>query len=205
MNITQENQYINCGNYFEVKIAYKDIFYTAYISPEDYQKVSSRHWRVSHKKNKVYAVSGSRTKNNVVYMHNFILDYTYVDGYEVDHINGNSLDNRRENLQIVSRQENIDNTRVRIDNQIGIRGISCDKRSKRYVCDFYNHGVRVYFKPFETLPEAVYCRLYVELICGIGTALSNPLTEQYVSQLSQEQKEEIERYAYNKYCESNGI
>ena len=39
MNITQENEYINCGSYYEMKIAYKDIFYTALISAEDYPKV----------------------------------------------------------------------------------------------------------------------------------------------------------------------
>ena len=205
MNITQDNIFINCGSYYEVKIAYKDMFYTALISPEDYPKVSSRHWRTSHKKNKVYAVSGSRAKNNVVYMHNFILDYTYVEGYEVDHYNGNSLDNRRENLEIVSRQENIDNTRVRCDNEIGIRGISYDERKNNYKCDFVNHGVRVYFKHFDTLAEAAYCRMTVELLCGIGTALDNPLAQECISQLSEYDKEEIRKYALNRYCECNGM
>jgi hypothetical protein len=205
MNITQENEYVYCGSYYEMKIAYKDIFYTAYISTEDYPKVRTRHWRTSHKKNKVYVVSGSITKNNVVYLHNFILDYVPIEGYEVDHYNGNSLDNRRENLSIVSRQENIDNARVRCDNQLGIRGISYDKRKNNYKCDFTNHGSRVYFKHFNTLAEAAYCRMIVEGICGIDVAFNNPLVQECISQLSEDDKEEISQYAINKYCESNGL
>ena len=205
MNITQENEYISCGSYYKMKIAYKDTFYTALISAEDYPKVSTRHWRTSHKKNKVYVISGSVTNNNVVYLHNFILDYVSVKGYEVDHCNGNSLDNRRENLYIVTRQENIDNTRVRCDNQIGIRGISYDERKNNYKCDFINHGVRVYFKHFNTLAEAVYCRLIVELVCGIEIADNNPLVQECISQLSEYDKEEIRKYAISRYCDCNGI
>ena len=148
---TIDNIFINCGNYYEIKIAYKDIFYTTYISPEDYPKVSSVHWRTSHKRNNKVYIIGNVEKCKPVYLHNFILDYIPANGYEVDHLNGNSLDNRRENLQIVSRQENIDNTKVHMDNQIGIRGISYDENNNRYVCDFSNHGVRVYFRNFETL------------------------------------------------------
>jgi hypothetical protein len=115
------------------------------------------------------------------------------------------LDNRRENLAIVTRQENIDNTRVRCDSQIGIRGISYDAQKNNYVCDFTNHGVRVYFKNFDTLAEAVYCRMIVELICGIGIALENPLAQECISQLSEDDKEEIQKYAISRYCDCNGI
>ena len=207
MRPAKENVYICCGDYYELKIGYKDMFYTAYISAIDYPKVSSRSWRTSHKKNKVYVISGNTHTKDTVYLHNFVMNFVYSEnyGYEVDHINGNSLDNRRENLRIFSRQENIENTRVRSDNQIGIRGISYNKSNNKYKCDFSNRGVRIYFRDFDTLAEAVYCRYFIELFCSIDIASDNPMVEQYISQLSEDQKHQIEKYAINKYFECNGM
>lgn len=45
----------------------------------------------------------------------------------VDHINGNTLDNRRENLRLCSNQQNQWNSRRRSDNTTGFKGV-CDSR-----------------------------------------------------------------------------
>ena len=42
----KRNEYICCGDYYELKILYKkDTWYTFYIDTEDYEKVSARRWR----------------------------------------------------------------------------------------------------------------------------------------------------------------
>lgn len=197
MNIKEQNKYTELDDCYLLKIAYKDIWYKSYISKEDYEKVRTRHWRASHKKQKVYLVSGSKWKDNVVYLHNFVLNYTYVPGYEVDHWDGNSLNNRRENLHVVTRQANIDNMRVRIDNEIGIRGISYDSNKKLYTCDFYYHGNRYYFKQWKTIQEAVYCRKFAEEYFGQSTLIRNPLAKQYLT-LNDTQAEEIKEYVHQK-------
>lgn len=197
MNIKEQNKYTELKDCYMLEIAYKDKWYKAYISKEDFDKVKERHWRASHKKNKVYLVSGSKWKDNVVYMHNYILSYTYQPGYEVDHEDGNSLNNRRENLRIVTRQQNIDNTKVRIDSKIGIRGISQDKRNKRYIVDFYYHKERWHFQPWKTIEEAVYCRKFAEEYFGITTLSKNPLAKQYLT-LSNEKANEIKKYVHSK-------
>lgn len=196
MNIKEPNKYTELEDCYLLEVQYKDIWYKSYIDKEDYEKIKTRHWRASHKKRKVYLVSGSKAKNNVVYIHNFLLDYVYHPGFEVDHTDGNSLNNRKNNLRIISRQANIDNTKVRCDNQIGIRGITQNKKSKLFVCDFYYHKKRFYFKNWKTIEEAIYCRKYAEEYFGIEILSKNPLTKQYLT-LSNFEAQEIKEYVHN--------
>ena len=193
----EDNIFLKHSDFYLIKVQYKNIWYDSYIDLDDYEKVSNRHWRVSHKRNKVYLVSGSKTKGNVQYLHNFLMNYTPNSGYEIDHLDGNSLNNRKSNLKLVSRQENIDNTKVRIDNKIGIRGVSQNSKNKMYKCDFVYHGQRYYFKDWKTLEEAVYCRKYAEEFFKKDTLIRNPLAQQFFT-LSEEQALEIKKYVYNK-------
>lgn len=58
-----------------------------------------------------------------VYLHRLLLDAPA--GVDVDHINGDPLDNRRANLRLASRGENNQNQhRLRSDNGSGFRGVS---------------------------------------------------------------------------------
>ena len=184
----EDNIYIELNDCFLIKVQYKKEWINAYISKEDYLKVKTKHWRASHKKNKIYLVSGSKTKG-VVYLHNFILNYKYVDGYEVDHIDCNSLNNRRENLRIVTRQENIENVSVRIDNKIGVRGV-CRYKHK-YQVDFRYRKKRYYFPYWNTIEEAVYCRWIAESYFGLHIIDNNPIAQQYLSDIDDINKEKI--------------
>lgn len=168
-----------------------------YVDAEDYDVVSQFVWRVVKKRQKYYAITGSFKKNTAIYLHDLVIGDDK-NGLEVDHIDGNSLNNRKNNLRLVTRQENIDNQiATRIDNQIGIRGVVYNKAGKTYKVDFYHHDKRYYTKEWETIEEAVWCRYCFEDYFGLNAIKSNPLAEQYYT-LNNIQKEEIKQYVLNK-------
>lgn len=53
-------------------------------------------------------------------------------GYQVDHINHETLDNRRENLRICTRSQNQHNKRINRNNRSGYKGVSWVAKSKNW-------------------------------------------------------------------------
>lgn len=89
-------------------------------------------WCVVKKRNGIYfqkRLSG----NNLIELHRFIMKPK--KGEYVDHINGNTLDNRRENLRICTNSANLRNGRKRTNNTSGHTGIWLDKRSGKWVAE----------------------------------------------------------------------
>ena len=51
---------------------------------------------------------------------------------EVDHVDGNKSNNQSENLRWATRSQNIANTNMPANNKSGIKGVSWDKKAKKY-------------------------------------------------------------------------
>jgi hypothetical protein len=142
------------------------------IDAEDHERISAIKW-ISHKNlRNTYArgVITRKPKQKMVYLHRFLMNPP--DGYMVDHINGNGLDNRRCNLRIVTRSQNFWNARVSIGTKSGFKGVEPDgdKFRARLQCnkkrfDFglhdtaieaalaYNRGALEHFGEFARLNE----------------------------------------------------
>ena len=147
------------------------------------------------KERKIYIITGSYSKGTMIYMHAMILDQEIPNGFEIDHYDGNSLNNKKENLRIAPRIASIQNSNVKSDNKIGIRGVSYDKRSGMFKVDFSFNKIRFYFIDFETIAEAVCCRNAVENYFGLHIVDRNPKAIEYLSSLDNNTIEQITQYA----------
>jgi hypothetical protein len=96
----------------------------AIIDAADAGAVGQFNWRVqSAGENHKYA-GRSEMQNGqrrFVLMHRFICNPD--DSQYVDHINGNSLDNRRQNLRVCTQSENLCNRAKQSNNRSGYKGV----------------------------------------------------------------------------------
>lgn len=90
-----------------------------------------------------------------ILMHRLIMNFP--KGMEIDHINGNGLDNRRCNLRICTRTENGSHRRLSSLNTSGYHGVSyCknEKRKKRWISVIRYGGRKHTLGRFYTKDEA---------------------------------------------------
>ena len=79
-------------------------------------------------------------------------------GLETDHINRNTLDNRKINLRTVSSQQNKFNTNIRIDNTSGYKGVTWDKQTNKWMSQIGIDGKNIKLGRYFHLKEAIDAR-----------------------------------------------
>lgn len=138
--------------------------YVSIIDDEDFDLTESK-WRahVDRECRGIYAVREIQDKNkqsgrSTLRLHRVILERKMgrelLKGEEVDHINTNSLDNRRSNLRVVTRSQNLQNTPKRRDNTSGYKGVSWHKQSKKWHAVIHLNGKCISLKFHDTAEEA---------------------------------------------------
>ncbi len=73
---------------------------------------------------------------------------------EVDHINNNKLDNRRENLRAATRSQNNMN-RISMNNMSGYKGVSWHKKKQKWFARIYVDQQQIHLGYFNT-PKAAH-------------------------------------------------
>lgn len=99
------------------------------LDDEDVQRVTGLKWYVDRKAGskgqhyfrRCYVVT--KGKQSTISLHRFIMGCTLGDGKVVDHINHNTLDCRKANLRICSREENVRNQKVTKRSPFGYKGV----------------------------------------------------------------------------------
>lgn len=106
---------------------------------------------------------GGRNNKEIVYMHRYIC--MAPEGYEVDHINGNKLDNRIKNLRIVKPAQNHFNRAKQSNNKTGFKGVCWDKSRSKYIASIQANGKQKNLGRFDSPIDAAkaYNKAAVEL------------------------------------------
>jgi hypothetical protein len=98
----------------------------ALVDDEDFEFLMQWKWFVSKKKNQFVAEGNAGTPKKRIKMHRFILGI-YDPSKKVDHINGDTLDNRRLNIRICTHAENSRNRGLAKNNTSGFKGVNWSK------------------------------------------------------------------------------
>lgn len=107
----------------------------ALVDDEDFERINANKWCVSIHHSGYYAHRFSKTSKKIVYMHREILNAGA--GSTTDHINGNTLDNRRANLRLCTNSQNLGNRGKPSNNKSGYKGVSWhtkERKWKAFIC-----------------------------------------------------------------------
>ena len=85
------------------------------------------------------------------------------DKWCIDHINGNTLDNRKNNLRICTNRENTSNrTKLGTNNTSGILGVRFDNRRNKWYADIQYKGKCIFLGYFNIKEDAIKARIDAE-------------------------------------------
>lgn len=127
--------------------------FSAVIDAADYDRVSKSIWSVSRAKWTNYACRAVKRggKNVMIQMHREIMEPK--EGQQVDHINHNGLDNRRQNLRLCSNCQNSRNTRSRPGTSV-FKGVCFDKASRNWTAQITVNGKKKHLGNFREEVDA---------------------------------------------------
>jgi hypothetical protein len=115
--------------------------YSTEVDKLDYELYGSQNWHYSHG----YAVQ--RTRSGTVYLHKLVIG----DGSdEVDHINGDKLDNRKINLRFATHSQNNMNKPIQSNNTTGAKGVHRLKSTGMYQSYIKLNGKRIHIGTYVT-------------------------------------------------------
>lgn len=114
----------------------------ALVDDEDFERLSRYRWYARKDRNVFYAQRNSPMVNgirqNMIHMHHEIISKP-LNGFEIDHENGNGLDNQRHNLRFVTHRQNGQN-RKNQKSSSRYPGVSWFKISKKWEANIQING-----------------------------------------------------------------
>jgi hypothetical protein len=111
---------------------------------------SFKSWKVSQG----YLIARKRVDKKTKYYSLHRLITNCPSNLQVDHINGNTLDNRRCNLRTCTQAQNAQNRPKSSANKSGYKGVSINKVTGKWIAVIVSNRVRFYLGSFSTREEA---------------------------------------------------
>lgn len=135
---------------------YKEILLTrgasTKVSPEDFEYLSQFSWCLGAKGYATKALPRQGSPQKRIRLHNLLLNPP--KGMLVDHINRDVLDNRRENLRLVTLEQNQQNAGVRKDSQSGFKGVSWNSHDRCWIATCQANNKRRFLGRFNDKLDA---------------------------------------------------
>ena len=135
-----------------------DVKSKAIIDSYYVNKIKNYKWRLM-----TNGYVGAHKKNKNVYLHRLILNCSdHKRNDNIDHINRNPLDNRKENLRLCDQTLNVLNSKIRTDNTSGYTGVSWDKQLCKWRARIHIKGKEYALGIHDKLEEAINSRKNAE-------------------------------------------
>jgi hypothetical protein len=128
----------------------------AVVDANDYEMLLQWKWYAEVNGHVWYAFrcekSEGEKRNHKVFMHRVILNA--FPQIEVDHIDGDGLNNSRSNLRACTHQQNSMNRRVGKGNSSGYKGVSWHKSTRKWVATIRFRGKHMHLGLFDSIESA---------------------------------------------------
>lgn len=121
----------------------------ALVDDADFERLSQFKWCVN---GRGYAEAWDIKNKKTFRMHRFLMGFP--EDKNIDHINGNKIDNRIINLRVCTQQGNTMNMSVHKDNPTGYKGVSWDKAREKYEACIRVNKRKKFLGRFDTAVEA---------------------------------------------------
>ncbi len=130
-----------------------------YIDIEDIKEVIKYKWV-----NDGNGYAQATIKNKRIRMHRYImqLHYKNIGRKNIDHINHNTLDNRKSNLRICNTNQNNENRKLQRNNTSKITGVYWHSQNNNWIAKININGKSKHLGSFNNKEDAIKCRLEAE-------------------------------------------
>lgn len=121
------------------------------VDNADYDWLKQWEWKVNGH-GYVYRVLKINKKHEWIWMHRIINKTS--SNLHTDHIDGNTLNNQRNNLRSCNRFENMQNRKLNRNNASGYKGVCWHKIGKKWVAQIFLKRKAIYLGYFKDKKEA---------------------------------------------------
>ena len=157
----KNNEHFNMGDFGIIRtFDTKGNHFDCVLDIEDFEALKKHHLHKSFYGYFTFYKVVSNKKHKII-LHREILNLTD-DKIMVDHINGNTFDNRKTNLRLVTNSQNQANKKLQSNNNSGYVGIGWDKKSNKWRAYIKINGKHIHLGMFVEIKEAIQSRKSAE-------------------------------------------